>query len=319
MKDNRLTEMRVFKAVADSGGFTAASHVLGVSQPFVSQRINELEQRLGVKLLHRSTRMQKLTEEGLHFLAACNAILDDLNHAELQIRSSAPAGNLRISAALAFGLDQIVPILPEFMSAYPLVKVNLSLTDAHQNLIQDDIDVAIRMGRLQDSSLASRKLCRLQRILVAAPSYIDRHGRPVTPQGLVKHRCLSWNSPHDHLNRWPFIVNGRRIEMLVDGFFSSSNGSSLFEMCLAGVGVMRLAEHLALPAIRQNKLVPLLQEYQADDNAAIHVVFLPERRLVPRIRVFVDFCVNTFAVPPWRNRSFDIAETAYTFITPENK
>lgn len=299
MKDNRLVEMRVFKAVAESGGFTAAAHVLGSSQPFVSQKINELEERLGVKLLRRSTRVQKLTAEGEQFLASCNAILEGIDTAEAQVKTSEPSGVLRVSAPLAFGADQLVPRLPQFLERYPGIKFQLSLSDSLVNLIEDNIDVAIRMGRLQDSALASRRLCELQRIVIAAPGYIEKHGRPVTPHGLSKHRCLTWHGPQSHLNRWPFLINGKYEEVLVEGDFASSSGMSLFQMCVDGVGIMRCAEHLALPAVRAGKVAPLLTDYVARDDTAIHAVFLPERRVVHRIRAFVEYCAEIFRVPPW--------------------
>lgn len=300
MKDERLLEMRVFKAVVEAGGFTAAANMLGVSQPFVSQSVNALERRLGVQLLHRSTRTQRLTHEGERFLLSCNDILESLEEAEAQVRSSEPSGNLRVSAPHAFGMDQLVAALPGFLSSYPKVCVHFSLSDSNVNLIEDNFDVAVRMGRLQDSSLRSRKLCDLQRIVVASPGYLAAHGTPVTPLGLARHACLTWESPREHLNLWPFMINGRLERVAVQGSFRSTDGTTLFQLCVAGVGIMRLAEHLALPAIRRGDLVPLLPEYQAKDDTAIHVVYLPERQLVPRIRAFIDYFVDIFREPPWQ-------------------
>jgi DNA-binding transcriptional LysR family regulator len=301
VKDDRLLEMRVFKAVVDAGGFTAAAHVLGVSQPFVSQTVSSLERRLGVKLLHRSTRGRRLTEEGERFLSSSGRIIDEIEQAEAEISSarSQASGDLRVSAPLAFGMDQLVPRLPDFLMAHPEVKVHLSLSDAIANLIEDNVDVAIRMGRLHDSSLMSHKLCNLQRIVVAAPSYIAAYGVPESPQELLHHNCLEWQGPLDHLNRWPFLIDGESRSILARGNFRSNNGTSLFQLCAAGAGIMRLAEHMALPAIRSGALVPLLKEYQARDDTAIHAVFLPERELLPRIRVFVDYLIGVFRQPPW--------------------
>lgn len=299
MKDDRLIEMRVFQAVVEAGGFTAAAHVLGVSQPFVSQSVRNLEQRLNVQLLHRSTRTQRLTPEGESFLASCRTVLASIEQAETQLRSAEPAGDLRISAPRAFGADQIVPLLPGYLAAHPRVRLHLSLSDVLANLIEDNIDVAIRMGRLQDSSLMSRRLCKLQRIVVAAPAYVERHGAPVTPQDLHRHNCLMWEGPLDHLNHWPFLIGDRLQEVAISGSFRTSDGTALFQLCTAGVGIMRLAEHLALPALRGGQLVQLLPQYQAQDDTAIHAVFLPERQLVSRIRSFVNHLVEAFREPPW--------------------
>jgi DNA-binding transcriptional LysR family regulator len=300
MKDDRLVEMRVFTAVVEAGSFTGAAHALGVSQPFISQSVSNLERRLGVQVLHRSTRTQRLTSEGERFLVSCREILGGIEEAESQIRSGDPVGDLRISAPRAFGLDQVAPALPAFVARYPELTVHFSLSDAFVNLIEDNFDVAVRMGQLQDSSLRSRKLCDLQRIVVASPAYIGAHGSPVTPNGLVRHNCLMWDGQHDHLNQWPFLVNGKVERLPVQGKFRSSDGSTLFELCVAGTGIMRLAEHLAVPAIRDGKLVPLLSDYQARDRSAIYAVYLPERQLVPRVRVFVDHLAEVFREPPWQ-------------------
>lgn len=304
MKDDRLLEMRVFKAVVEAGGFTAAANLLGVSQPFVSQSMNSLERRLGVQLLHRSTRTHRLTDEGERFLLSCNDLLGSLEEAEAQVRSSEPTGHLRISAPHAFGMDQLVPALPGFLAAYPKVSLHFSLSDSNVNLIEDNFDIAVRMGVLQDSSLRSRKLCDLQRVVVASPDYIATHGKPVTPNGLARHACLTWESPREHLNQWPFVINGQVEKMTVQGGrFRSTDGTTLFQLCMAGMGIMRLAEHLAVPAIRSGSLVPLLTEYQAKDDTAIHIVYLPERQLVPRIRAFIDYFVDVFQEAPWQRQT----------------
>ena len=299
MKDDRLLEMRVFKAVVEAGGFTAAANLLGVGQPFVSQSIRALERRLGVQLLHRSTRRQRLTPEGEQFLASAIVLLESIDEAEALIRSSEPTGDLRISAPQAFGMDQIVPLLPKFMALHPKLTVHFSMSDTTVNLISDNIDVAVRMGNLRDCSLRSRKLCNLQRVVVASPAYVAAHGLPATPQDLTGHNCLLWESPRAHLNHWHFEQDGKVESMIMQGNFRSADGTTLFELCKAGVGIMRLAEHLARPAIRKGELLLLLEDFQAADDGAIHVVFLPERQLVPRIRAFVDYLVDAFEPPPW--------------------
>lgn len=300
MRDDRLLEMRIFKAVVEVGGFTAAANTFGVSQSFISQTVNNLERRLGVQLLLRSTRTQRLTNEGEQFLAACKVLLNSLEETEAQIRSSEPTGDLRVSAPHGFGLDQLVPALPGFLLKYPKLAVHFSLSDSLVNLIEDNFDLAVRMGRLQDSSLRSRKLCDLQRVVVAAPGYLAEHGIPVTPDGLARHTCLMWEPPRDHLNQWPFMVNGKLEKTSVQGRFHSSDGTTLYQLCLAGMGIMRLAEHLAVPAIRRGALVQLLSDYQAKDDTAIYAVYLSERQLVPRIRCFVDYLVDVFRDPPWQ-------------------
>ena len=301
MKDDRLLEMRVFKAVVEARGFSAAARVLGVSQSFVSQTVNALESRLGVQLLYRSTRESRLSAEGERFLALSRATLEQLDEAEAQIAAarSEPSGDLRVSAPLAFGMDQVVPLIPGFVHAYPKLKVHLSLSDSLVNLIEENIDVAIRMGRLQDSTLIGRKLCDLQRVVVASPRYLEQHGAPETPDQLQEHNCLMWHGGQEHLNRWPFVMGGERREVAVRGNISSDNGQTLFQLCRAAVGIMRCAEHLAIPAIRSKSLTALLIQYQGSDDMAIHAVILPERRHLQRVRAFIDFLVEAFRDPPW--------------------
>ena len=301
MKDSRLVEMRVFRSIVDAGGFSVAAHNLGVTQPFVSQAVSSLERRLGVKLLHRSTRGHRLTEEGRSYFEACTRIIAMIDEAEGELSSarSHVAGDLRVSLPIAFGTDQIVPRIPGFLDRHPGVKIVLSLSDSYANLIDDNIDVAVRMGRLGDSTLMNRKLCDLQRIVVAAPSFVSMHGRPETPEDLLHRNCLMWEGRREHLNRWPFTVGGKVEHVAVSGNFKSSNGLTLVQLCLAGVGIMRMAEHLATPAIRSGHLVPLLMAQQAKDDTAFHAVYLPERHLLPRIRSFIEYLVDVFKVPPW--------------------
>src|SRR3546814_6139580 len=194
----------------------------------VSRVVARLERRLGASLIHRSTRRMCLTDEGNVFLQWCRRILDDVDEAERSVVSarSHPSGVLRISAAVAFGLDQIVPLIPTFLAENPRLDVRLSLSDGIADLIEDRVDVAIRLGRLADSSLIARKLGDLQRIVVAAPSYVSRFGRPDTPDDPARHVCLLWDEPHEHLNRWTFVVAGRVRTGRVDGRFMANNGQS---------------------------------------------------------------------------------------------
>lgn len=301
MKDDRLVEMRVFRAVVEAGGFTAAAHALGVSQPFVSQTLQRLEARLGATLLHRTTRGHRLTPEGERFLAAARRVVDAVEQAEADWQDD-PArieGRLRVSAPIAFGLDRVTPLMPDFLARHPRLALDLRLTDEHESLIDDRIDVAIRMGRLSDSGLVHRRLCALRRIVVAAPDFVARHGSPAHPRDLQGLTCLAWDQGREHLNRWRFQRGDEALTFRADSRFRSNQGMSLVQMCLAGFGVMRMAEHLARPLIRQGRLVALLPDWSPAEDGAIHAVFLPERQVVPRIRSFVDFMVEAFRAPDW--------------------
>jgi DNA-binding transcriptional LysR family regulator len=287
--------------VVDTGGFTAAADVLGASQPFVSQTVQRLEARLGGTLLHRTTRGQRLTPAGERFLQAARQVLEAVEQAEaLWQRDEAQIeGRLRVSAPIAFGLDRITPLMPDYLSRHPTLSLDLRLTDDHENLIEDGIDVAIRMGTLADSSLKHRRLCRLSRVVVAAPALVARHGTPAAPGNLAAMPCIAWDASREHLNRWRFRKGGETITFHARSRFRGNQGMSLFAMCRAGVGVMRVAEHLARPAIRQGQLVQLLADHTSADDTAINAVFLPDRDVVPRIRSFVDMLVAAFRAPDW--------------------
>lgn len=301
MKDERLLEMRVFRTVVETGGFTSAAHGLGVSQPFVSQTIQRLEARLGAKLLHRTTRGHRLTAEGERFLETARRVIDLVEQAEAdwQRGEAQVEGHLRVSAPIAFGLDRVTPHMPDFLNRHPNLSIDLRLTDDQESLIDDRIDVAIRMGALPDSSLMHRRLCGLQRIIVAAPDLVARYGEPRGVEDLSAMPCLAWDGSRDHLNRWKFVQDGETVTFRAASRFRSNQGMTLFQMCLAGVGVMRMAEHLARPAIARGHLVQLMSAITVRDDGAIHAVFLPDQHLVPRIRSFIDFMADAFRDPDW--------------------
>lgn len=301
MRDDRLVEMRVFRAVVETGGFTAAARTLGASQPFVSQTLQRLEARLGVKLLHRTTRGHRVTPEGARFLKTAGRVIAALEEAEADWQDDAARidGLLRVSVPIAFGLDRITPLVPSFLERHPRISLDLRLTDDHENLISQGIDVAIRMGNLSDSGLVHRKLCRLRRLVVAAPNLVARCGVPKTIGDLSAMPCLAWDSGRDALNHWLFDLNGVRHSFHARSRLRCNQGMSLFELCLAGEGVMRVAEHLARPAIREGRLVHLLADHVPADDTAIHAVFLPERHLVPRIRSFVEHVAAALRAPDW--------------------
>ena len=297
--------MRVFKAVAELGSFTAAAHAMSATQPFVSRTIQRLEARLGITLLRRSTRHLDLTAEGESFLASTNKLLADLDAIEADVSSwrSEFSGQIRLTAPTNFGVDQIVPLLPKFMAAHPHVGINLSLNDMVVDLLDGRFDVAIRMGRLQDSKLISRKLTALKRIVVATPKYISERGMTKHPNDLVHHNCLRWDAPLEHLNNWPFVIDGKKVSIAIAGNFQCISGVASASMCAADVGIGRMAEHLALPAIGRGELVPLLQEFQDKDELGIYAVFVQERLMHPRIRAFVDYLVECFRTPPWTEQA----------------
>jgi len=293
---DKLSEMKMFQAVADSGGFTAAANELGVSQSAVSRAVVRLEQRLGTSLLHRSTRRISLTDEGDIFLRACRQVLEDIGEAERSVTSDKqPAGTLRVSAAVLWGLDPLVALLPEFTSRYPKIGVHLSLTDRYIDLIDEKIDVAIRVGQLADSSLIARKVGEMRRVIVASPAYIARRGKPKTPADLLNHDCLLWDEEHDYLNRWPFEVNGVLRHIKVCSNLVSNNAQALYQLAIMGAGIFRMLEYRARPLIRSGELVPLLERSHRDKAISVHALYVRTNIAKPRVRAFVDFLIEKCA------------------------
>ena len=299
---DKLSEMRAFQAVAEAGGFTAAAGQLRVSQSLVSRAIARLERRLGTMLLHRSTRRVSLTDEGVIFLQGCRRVLEDIDEVERSVTArKSPLGILRISASLLFGQDPIVSLLPEFMARYPKLEVQLSLTDRHVDLIEEKIDVAIRLGPLTNTSLIARKLGAQRRLIVASPDYLAQRGRPKKPADLLDHNCLLWDEGHENLNRWPFEVNGATHHLKVRGRLAVNNAEALLHLAILGGGISRMSAHRAHPLIRRGELVSLLEASHRDEAAPVHALYVRTNIAKPRVRAFLDFLTEKFSSDSYKD------------------
>lgn len=299
---DRPGEMAVFVRVVESGGFSAAARAAGLTPSAVSKLIGRLEDRLGARLLHRTTRSISLTHEGVAFYQRSVRILKDIDEAEQAISQlhAVARGRLKVNAAVAFATYQIVPILPEFLEMYPQVHLELTVTDRIVDVVEEGVDVAIRLGARVDSSLISRQLAVDHRIICAAPAYLKRHGRPETPADLGRYNCLTWIGNQGALNDWPFIGPQGPYTVTVSGNTEVNNGETLYEMALAGLGIVRIAGFRVGDAIKAGRLVPLLTEHHRDEPLAIHAVYPHRRHLLPKVRSFVDFLIWKFTPgPPW--------------------
>lgn len=301
MINDRLWQMEVYCAVVDAGGFMAAAQRLGVSQSAVSKTLRALEDRLGAVLLNRNTRGHVVSLEGKQYLANCRKVLELVESVEDDLTSEKldASGQLKISVPMSFGLDQISPIIPIFMEKNPDLSIELSVTDRVENIIDGQIDIAIRMGELKDSTLIGRRLCSLDRIVVASPEYLKKNGIPKSPSELCNHNCLMWKGNANHLNTWPFNNKGSRSTVRIGGNFQSNNGMALIAACLEGVGIMRIAEHVAVPLLKTGKLVQLLVSYHLPDDQAFYIVFQREKQNLTRVRNFIEFCIQEFRTPNW--------------------
>lgn len=291
--DYRSGEMGVFVAVAETGNFSSAGRKVGLTPSAVSKLVGRMEERLGVPLVTRSTRMLQLTAEGALYLERARRILTDIEEAERLIASGAgavPRGRLRISASVAFGECCLLPLVPIFLALYPQVELDLSLTDAVIDLVDDRTDIALRSGPLRDSALMARKLFETRRVIVAAPDYLKCFGAPATPRDLSAHNCLRFNFRRS-FDEWPFRdpTSGEPYSLAVTGNAHGNNGVILRQLALAGVGLARLGHFHVADDIAQGRLVPVLESFNADDVEMMHAVYIGHEHLAVRIRAFVDF------------------------------
>jgi DNA-binding transcriptional LysR family regulator len=292
--------MAAFVRVVDSHGFSAAAPALGLTPSAVSKLVTRLETRLGVRLLQRTTRALHLTQEGEIFYAAARRIVGEIEMLENQIagQSGTPSGVLRVTTSLAFSTHQLAPVLSEFLARHPLVQIELLPTDRVIDMVEEGIDVAIRIGRLADTSFMARKIGEDKRLICAAPSYLARHGTPQRPEDLARHNCIV-SRDHTYLNRWSFKVDGRPVEIDVSGRVAVTEGEAQMQLALQGVGIVRLTRLTLARAIREGTLVPLLGNFSAEEPVAIHAVYPHRRHLAAKVPAFVNFLIEKFTPPPW--------------------
>jgi len=296
-------DIEIFVRVVEAGGFSAAGRDLGMTPSAISKLVARLEDRLGARLFRRTTRKQSLTQEGETFYRHCARIVADLEEAERAVTElgQVARGTLRVNAAVNFGHHQIEPILAEFLARYPEMRVDLTLSDSYVNLVEEEIDVAIRAGHLSDSSLMARRLCEFGRVIVATPDYLARHGTPRLPEELASHNCVLFGRQQPHLNNWPFTrPDGTRQTITINGNVTANNGETVVQLALHGIGIARLAEFAVGPAIRRGMLVSLLADRHHAERMPISAVYLPTKQAQPKVRAFVDFLISKFQPrPPW--------------------
>ncbi|MDX8512794.1 LysR family transcriptional regulator [Mesorhizobium captivum] len=293
----RSGEMEVFARVVQEGGFSAAARSLDLTPSAVSKLIARLEARLGARLLVRTTRALTLTEEGEAYHHAARRILQDLNDADQAAAGGAVRGRLRVSATIPFGTMFVAPAMPAFIARNPHLIVDLSFTDGIVDLVAEKTDIAIRMGNLPDSGLIARKLGQSRRVVCAAPSYLERKGRPATSADLERHDCLTFNFRRARPS-WPFRQDGRDIEQPVMGSLVVNNGETMKQMALAGAGIARLGLFHVAADIASGALVPLLEECNPGDLEMIHAIHVGGGPLPPRVRAFIEHMIETLSGSP---------------------
>jgi DNA-binding transcriptional LysR family regulator len=294
-----LTAMSVFAAVVENNSLAGAAQVKNLSPSVVSKQLAALEDRLGVRLLNRTTRRISLTEVGSAYYERCKRILADVDEAEIAVSQShaAPRGRLRLTAPTTFAHRHVAPHLPEFITRFPEVEVQLLVNDRIVDLVDEGIDLAIRIAGLKDSSLIARKLANNYRSIVAAPEYLAKYGRPNAPADLNQHALLTY-PPGNPINDWHFVVDGTETVIRAQGTIMTSNGDSILKAVQAGGGLAMLPSFMTGEHIKNGRLIEVLGEYVRED-VPIFAVYPSSRHLSPKVRAFVDFLVDTYGAHPY--------------------
>jgi len=285
--------MRTFVAVAQAGSFTRGAQRLGISRALTSKYVGQLEERLGLRLLNRTTRSVDLTEVGRAYLERSLVLLEDFDELEaaVQNQQSAPHGQIRMTAPMTFGESILPAALSEFTERYPGISVSLSLSDRYVNLVDEGFDVAIRIGTLESSSLIARKLVSTRLVVCAAPDYVARNGTPATPLELRSHQCVV-DTNFQGGDRWPFNIGERLETVAVDGKITVNNARAAREFVLAGKGIGLNLSFLVAEDIRSGRLRRLLTDFETPE-LGIYTLYPHSRHLATKIRALIDFLAET--------------------------
>ncbi|KPF51141.1 LysR family transcriptional regulator [beta proteobacterium AAP121] len=294
----RLKQIESFVAVATKGSLTAAALAEGVAPAVIGRRIDALEERLGVKLLVRTTRRITLTHEGSAYLEDCQRILAELASAEASVSAGGvkASGHLRITAPAGFGRRHVAPLVPRFVAEHPEVSLSLNLSDRVVDIVNEGFDCAVRVGDLPDSSLVSVRLADNRRLCVATPEYLARRGEPTSPGELMRHDCLTLSSDASQTRGWAFQVDGEVTHLRPSGPLDCSDGQVLHHWCLQGLGIAWRSTWEVERDIAAGRLKAVLEAFAAPPNG-IYAVF-PQRKHLPlRVRLWIDFLKHSYGDP----------------------
>jgi DNA-binding transcriptional LysR family regulator len=298
---DRSAEMSAFVHAVEQGGFSAAARELGLTPSALSKLVTRLEDRLGARLLQRTTRRLQLTPEGEAFFFRAQRILAAIDEAEAEVTESnaSPRGTLRLHCGTAFGMHQLAPAIPRFLARHPDVRLDITISDQPLSTMEEGIDLAIRIGPLDESSMVARRICNLQRVICASPGYLQRCGTPQTPDDLQKHNCL-WITSLPALRRWPFDTEEGIRVVNVGGNVAANTAETVLQLAIAGVGITRLTDVIVGEAIARGELIPILADWHHAEPAPLFATYPSGRHLSPKVKVMVDFLVEEFGSAPWR-------------------
>jgi DNA-binding transcriptional LysR family regulator len=296
---DRFLEMKVFAAVIEAGSFTGATEVLGMSKAAVSRYVGELEERLGLRLLHRTTRKLSPTTEGEIFYARCRELLDNLDEAEAEItsRSGEATGLLKVNVPVTFGLMHLAPLWPAFLARHPKLAIDITLSDRVADLVEEGFDVAVRIGQLSASSLIGRKLASTRMVLCASPEYLQRRGAPSRPDELLQHDVISYSLFSSGEN-WTFTGPDGEVSVKVAPRVRTNSGDTCRAAALQHQGIILQPSFIVGADLAQGLLREIMPGYRSG-QLGIHAVY-PSRKFVsPKVRLLIDFLVEAFAEPVW--------------------
>ena len=296
---DKIQEMASFVAVVDAGSFIRAADASGMSKAAVSRHVNDLEQRLGVRLLHRTTRRLSLTVEGQAFHARCKELLASVDEAEAEItaQSGAPSGLLRVNAPLTFGVLHLAPLWGRFTDLYPKVSLDVTLGDRVVDLIDEGYDLVVRITAMTGSMLVSRKLASTRMVLCASPGYLAKHGTPVHPSELAAHRTIAYTYWATR-DEWEFTGPDGAVSVSVKACIHTNNGDTCRLAALDHQGIILQPTFLVGEDLKRGTLVELMPEFRSIE-LGIHAVY-PTRKFLPlKVRRLIDFLASAFRDPPW--------------------
>ena len=294
-------EMQVFQRVVTRGSYAGAARDLGLSPSAISKLIGRLEQRLGVRLINRSTRRLALTHEGELYYQSSRDVLRAIEAAEAEIVLSrtAPRGQLRVHAFPTFAVDHLSTVLPDFLARHPRLSFDFLVTNRAVDLLAENIDLALRVGQLTDSTMVARRISALTQVVCASPKYLARHGRPLEPADLRRHACLTL-SHFPGANKWTFRRQDVSVEIKVAGPVSADSAHMLLRLATEGLGIVRFGDNVVARAIQMGLLEPLLQDWEEPENFPLWAILPSGRQRAPKVRVFLDFLAERFGSAPWR-------------------
>lgn len=292
-----IEHLKLFVRLASTHNISMAGQELGLSPAVASAHINKLEEGLGVRLVHRTTRKVSLTEEGQAFLPHAEEVLATVEAARgaVGVGHKAPTGTLRVTASASFGRLHLVPALKGFMAKYPELTIDFRFSDSIIDMVEGGFDVAVRLAELKDSSLVARKLAPDRRIVVASPEYLAQHGTPQSPEELVNHECVTLAG----LENWVFETPEGQYSMRASGSFRTDNGDAMRDACIDGLGVSINSIWSVYKQLQKGELVEILQDYPLVMNASIWAVYPSSRLIAPKVRAFIDYFAEYYGQPPY--------------------